>query len=704
MPRPEPVHSPGTAHGCAGGLALHFPGTRGVTAEITWIATVMISTADALQSAYTSLASGDLQHAARACQEILEHSPEEPDALHLLGMTALQAGDLTRAIALLERAIGANPSAPAFHANLAVAYGAANRFQDTVRCLNNAIELEPRNATHHLNLGLAHRKLGDADAAASSYRRSLEIDPAFAPGHNSLGRVLKDRGDLDGAAASYRQAIRHQPGMASAHDNLGCLLKLKGDYDQAIQHHREAVRLSPRSPGMRNNLAVALKASGQYAAAEPEYREALRLDPRNAGFHKNLGVVLQAMERTREAADTFENAHRLHPNDQGILFNLATSCAQLGELERARRHYESLLELNPDHASALSTLNEMSTGTTDDDVRRFQAIFDSSDMPPEERMHAGFSLGKIYDRQGEYDRAFTHYAEANRLSRDPDEPSQEDRIRAFESIRTTFTRELFERAAVRGSESDVPVFIVGMPRSGTSLVEQILSSHPDVHGAGELMHIRDLAGTLSSKDEQSGTFRWKLGELEHDRAAALAEDYLAKLRITGAEAVHVTDKAPLNFLFLGLIALLLPNARVIHIHRHPLDVCLSNFFNNLPEIRFSFNLEHMGTYYAQYVELMDHWREVLPSRMLEVRYEELVEHQERVSRELIEFCGLDWDDQCLDFHRNDRAVKTASMFQVRQPMYASSVGRWKLYDRHLDPLKRQLRSYLPEQSTDCRRR
>lgn len=650
----------------------------------------MAQSSIALQNAFARLAGGDPAGAERILRDLLGRSPGEPEALHLLGIAKLQSGRAAEAIGLLEQAVAASPSAPAYHANLAVAYSGSRRFADAVRSLEAAIALEPGNPGHHHNLGIARKQLGDLDGAVDAYRRALAIDPGLAPVHDSLGRALKDRGELAAAIASYRRAIELQPGLASAHDNLGCLLKAEGDLDGALRSHREAVRISPRSAGMHNNLAVALKAAGQLDEAAEEYRESLRLHPDAAAVHRNLANVLKELERHREMAEAFENAHRLDPEDTDTLYNLAMARAQLGESDAARGHFEALLALAPDHADALGMLGEMSSQATEAELERFRAIADSGDASPDDRARAEFGLGKIHDQRGEHDLAFAHYAAANDIRRDAGGPPM-DVGTLFDSIEAAFTRETFQRSPPRGSESELPVFIVGMPRSGTTLVEQILSSHPGVHGAGELPHVGEYVGQLSG----DGGGYLDPARLDGARLASLAEDYLARLQVPGGGASRVTDKAPLNFLSLGLIALLFPNARIIHVHRHPLDTCLSCYFNNLVEVRFSFDLDMLGAYYTRYVSLMDHWRDVLPMDILDVRYESLVENQEAISREMISFCGLDWHADCLAFHRNDRPIKTASMFQVRRPMYASSVGRWKAYEKHLGPLIRRLEGLLP---------
>lgn len=614
-----------------------------------------------LQTAFESLQAGDLPQAEHACRRILERAPEQPDALHLLGVAALRAGNHEEAISLLERAVRTRTDSSEYHANLGAAYGAAGRHDAAAECLRRAIRFDLRNAQHHYGLGVTLRKLGRLDESAASYRSALAIDPTAAAVHDALGRVLKQQDQPQAAAESFRRAIEYQPGLASAHDNLGGVLMELGDFRQAVRCHREAVRLSPESASMRNNLAVALKSVGNYKAAEAEYSEALRLKP----------------------------------DDQDILFNLAAMFAQRGEFDQARRYSRRVLKLNPDFPKALALLNSLKDSPDDDEERQLLSIICSAGSSNEERIEAGFVLGSIYDRQGKFDDAFSHYAAANRLRLGEtkyDESSQDD---IFAAIRSVFSRQYFEESDVRGSDSVLPIFIVGMPRSGTTLVEQIISSHPRVHGAGELKHIKHIAQGLSNGAGGQARYPWNVSSLTNEKATSLANEYLAKLRQHSDDAIHITDKLPANFLYLGLIVTLFPRARIIHCKRHPIDVCLSCFFQSFREVDYSFDLAHLGRYYIRYAELMAHWRDVLPAQLLEVSYEELVEDQERVSRWLIDHCGLDWDERCLEFHKNDRSVNTASFYQVRRPMYSSSVNRWISYEKYLGSLKELLIDHLP---------
>jgi len=300
-----------------------------------------------------------------------------------------------------------------------------------------------------------------------------------------------------------------------------------------------------------------------------------------------------------------------------------------------------------------------------------------------------FALAKAFNDCGHWDRAFDHYHRGNRLADVAFDPAAS--LAYVKAMIDTFTPEMLAARSSFGRESSRPVFIVGMPRSGTTLVEQIVASHPQVTGAGELDDLRVLGFEVPSLSKSPQPYPRCMADIDRQLATGLADRYLARLHAIDPNARRVTDKMPQNFLYLGLIGMLLPEARVIHCRRHPLDVCLSCYFVNFTQrLSFAYDLNSLGVYYRHYEMLMDHWRRVRPAAMLEVDYEGLVADQEGVSRRLIEFCGLDWHPACLSFHKNRRPVETASSWQVRRPIYSGSVQRWKHYEKYLDPLKEAL--------------
>jgi hypothetical protein len=330
------------------------------------------------------------------------------------------------------------------------------------------------------------------------------------------------------------------------------------------------------------------------------------------------------------------------------------------------------------------------------DVARIEEALRRQTLPLRDRVNFHFALACLRDRAGDFDAAFRHCDLGNAAKRELFQRQgaafqPEAHARFVDRLMAVFTPEYFQRTPSHGSPSDLPVFIVGMPRSGTTLVEQILASHPAVHGAGEIRHLQQFVAELPGRLGSAAPYPECLDHLDEETSRRLAEQYLEGLRQLGGDRARVTDKVPVNFHQLGLIVTLFPRAQILHCLRDSHDVCWSCYFQNFRDVPFSCDLRVLGAYYRRYEELMAHWRKVLPVPILDVRYEELVRDLEKGCREILDFCRLPWDGACLSFHRTRRMVRTASNLQVRQPVYTGSVGYWRNYATHLDPLLDALR-------------
>jgi tetratricopeptide (TPR) repeat protein len=328
----------------------------------------------------------------------------------------------------------------------------------------------------------------------------------------------------------------------------------------------------------------------------------------------------------------------------------------------------------------------------DPELAALEQLAGDERLDPEKHVYVAFALGKALDDVGRYEQAFAHLRAANALKRRQIDYDEAAYVAACQAIRQVFGPELFTRFAGAGDPSPAPIFVLGMPRSGSTLIEQILASHPQVHGAGELDNLNQLVREICDADGRTIPFPQCIGSLDDDGLRRLGEAYLASLPPLADGKIRITDKMLGNFFSVGLIRLILPNARIIHTVRDPVDTCLSCFSKIFVcGHAFSYDLTELGAFYRGYHQLMAHWRSVLPAgAMLEVSYEDVVDNQERQARRLIEFCGLAWDDRCLDFHKHDRPIATASNVQVRQPLYRSSVARWRRYAPYLEPLLAQL--------------
>ncbi|MEA2779957.1 MAG: hypothetical protein QOK29_1501 [Rhodospirillaceae bacterium] len=577
-----------------------------------------------------------------------------------------QAGRLEQAAASYGQALALKPDYAEAHNNLGNVLRGLKRVEEAVRSFRRALEIRPEHAGIHSNLGLALGDLGRFDEALASHRRAIELNPDLAPAHNNLGIVLKELDRLDEAVACYRRAVELAPGFAEAHNNLGNALRALKRHDEAIASYRRTLELRPDYAEAHNNLGNVLRDLERPEEAIACYRRALALKPDNAELHNNLGRALQEAGALDEAAQAFDQAIGLDPTLADAYFNRT----RVGKIRSGD--------------AILAAMEHMARGT--------------ESLPAKDRISLHFALGKAYEDLGRHDEAFRELAEGNRLRWAALDYDEAARRRRFERIEAAFTPSLMASKAGLGSDSDLPIFVIGFPRSGTTLTEQILASHPQVHGAGELSHLWDIAAAMHAHFDPTVTFPECLKLLHPNDFLVLGEAYLERLPVRDRAISRIVDKRPENFMFAGLIQLILPEARILHVRRNPLDVCVSCF--SLPlggDLECASDLGALGRYYGMYLRLMEHWRRVLPAEaMLEIQYEDLIGDLEGQGRRMLEYCDLPWDDRCLAFHETDRLVATPSMTQVRQPLYRSSVERWRRYEKHLGPLRDALAPYMDE--------
>ena len=522
------------------------------------------------------------------------------------------------------------------------------------------LDTVPSHAGSIHNLGVILYQRGDAEAAIAMYRRALEIAPNCDEAYNNLGVALEGQGNLNEAYDAYQQALQLNPNYAIAYNNLGDVLRKQRRLPEAEKMYREALRLEPRYPDACFNLANVLSDQDRMRESEVAYRQALQLRPDYAEVYNNLGNLLGYQGRAREAEEAFRHALRLKPNLARVFWHLASY-----------HKYDS---------------------TNHEDVTRISALLDSGNVAQTDAMHLHFALGKIYDDCKAYDEAFSHYSDANRIRHKTTSFNSQKFTDFITRVVDVFRPEFLAQGQTYGVASQTPVFIIGMPRSGTTLVEQIIASHPNAFGAGELRKMREIVDGLATRAEGNESYPECIRHIDSNMAVALAQDYQAhSQRCVGSGIVRVLDKMPSNFLHLGLIALLFPKARIVHCQRYSLDTCLSIFFQNFADVNeFAYDLSEIGSYYRQYDRLMAYWRSVLPVKIYEIQYEELVSNIEAKAHELIDFLDLEWDEQCLAFNKNPRGVRTSSSWQVRQPVYTTSVQRWRNYEKYLGPLKQSL--------------
>jgi tetratricopeptide (TPR) repeat protein len=426
-----------------------------------------------------------------------------------------------------------------------------------------------------------------------------------------------------------------------------------------------------------------------YGLAETLCRSALAGAADSAEAHQLLGTILQAQDRVADAVESFQQAIRLEPQNAEAFHQLSIALAELGRLPEALAAVRESLVLRPNHAGALYHLGELKVfHPSDPDLAALEAVSAHADeLEERETTFLFFALAKAYDDTGDYDRAFDYLQRANALKRRTIDYDVEDDVRLMRAIAEVFDEQLLANAPNGGSASEAPVLVVGMPRTGTSLVEQILASHPLVYGAGELPYFDELSVAISFTTHRAGGFPRGVPHLDRQELDDFGDAYVRQLQRLDPGAHRIIDKNPFNFLYLGLARLIVPGARIIHCTRDPLDTCLSCYRANFKWMDAAFDLGDLGRYYRAYADLMNHWRRVLPpGSMLEVSYEDVVEDVERQARRLLAHCDLDWYPGCLDFQASPRPVRTTSFVQVRRPLYRDAVARWRNYEGRLGPL------------------
>lgn len=647
-------------------------------------------------------------------------------------------------------ALNINPQFTEAHYNLANLRSLQKRFDDAETSYREALRLNPGFAGAWHNLGVVLSKQGRDAEAEAAYRETLRLHPTNANAHNSLGHLLHKLGRLAEAEAAYREALRLMPNYDEARNNLGSVLLDLDHLDEAVEcfervlanrpdaishcnlgnvrmrqkrlaeaveHYRQAIALNPERAEFYNNLGHALRQQEEFAEAEPALREAIRLDPDFAEAYANLGLVLTAKGRAlglekeggtlafKEGLASFRRALALRPSYEVAVVGEANILGRQGEFEQAYARLAPFLEageLSVGVALAFASLCRP-LKRCDEAIALLQRLIDEEGphLEVDDRITLNFTLGRLLDAAGKYDRAFDQYRQGNDLARAIFPFDIQGHVQRTQAIMASFNKEFMARAPRAAQLSERPVFIVGMYRSGTTLVEQILASHPAVFGAGELDEMRSIA-LEDLEARASYPYPHCIETLTPDLCTALAQRYLDYIDgLATPQIQRVTDKMPSNYLHVGLITLLFPKARIIHCVRDPMDTCLSNYFQNFGDRNpFTHDLAELGKYYSEYQRLMEHWRTVLDIPWLEVRYEDLVADQEGISRRLVEYCGLQWDEQCLRFYESQRLVSTASYDQVRQPLYNRSVGRWRHYEKHLGPLRQALENTSDQHEGD----
>ena len=614
--------------------------------------------AQAFTVAFVLEAQGRIADAEQVYRKTLTLEPDHFDALLALGTLCLMRGAAADAVPALEHAVAVAPDSADAHHRLGMGLAQLGRFGEAVPEYREAITLAPQNAKMANDLGAALAQLQRQDEAITQFEAALALAPDDAMVHNNLGNALVVVKRMRDAIAHFERAISLRPDYPLAEFNLAGALAKRERHDEAFEHYRKALASRPEWIAALCGLGFSLFLSDQVEEGLASYERALSLDPAHADAHHGVGLTKQALGRLPESRLAFEKAVELAPAVPAYHRSLA-------ETKRFRGDDPQL--------AAMEELAQR---------------IDSYGEEQQAALH--FGLAKAYSDLGRYPISFDHLAQGNAIRHRLDEYDERAQLDMMRHIEKVFTAELLRRRPGAGDPSPLPILIVSMPRSGSTLIEQILASHPRIFGAGEMRFVGRATKALRGRTVQE-FFPEVANHLSAEQLRQYGARYVGQLRSLAPTAERVTDKMPSNYLYLGLIHMALPNARIIHARRDPLDTCVSCFAHNFGTKSFSSDLGTLGRYYRSYEALMAHWRAVLPPGvMLEVQYEELVADFESHARRIVEFCGLEWDPRCLAFYETTRPVRTASVTQVREPIFKTSIGRWRVYEPWLSPLLKAL--------------
>jgi len=665
---------------------------------------------------------GELWRAARIYRRALERDPASHAALHGLGLVMAQQGRVEEALHLVHCALQLRPGEPDYHYNLGETLRNAGRHAEAVGAYLRAIALASEEADYHFGLGNALADSGDETSALQAFRQAAALAPDDPRILNNLGNAEAAQGDPEAAVGYFTAALALDRDYGEAHYNLSAALLRLERVEEATRHCRLACRLLPSrpeplkllgdlldacgnpagavesyrtgavaardAPVMLAAIAAALLRSGDPPGALGAYRRAIEHQPRRVDWRTGACHCLIHMHRFDDAERESQALLSEHPDCAPALGMLAVCLQARGRFDRSVELLQRALALRPEQTeSAYALAASGGYRLSDAQIARWAAQEADPDLPDEKRYHLQFALGKARERRGDYAGAFEYFRRGNALKA---------RLRPFDAtrhetyvarIKSVFSGDFFAQRREYGLSDERLLFIVGMPRSGSTLVEQVLARHPDVGACGEHPEIREIVRELPGIIGTGKSMPECAVRLAPESCRSLGRRYLDSLPGGTLGRVRISDKLLGNFLRLGVIALLLPRARVIHCRRNPLDTCLSCYTQDFNQgLRFSTGLESVAAFYRSYHSLMQHWRSCLPLPVFDLDYESMVREPESTSRRMLEFCGLEWDERCLEPERVSRHVATASVWQARQPVYQDSAGRWRHYQEFLGPL------------------
>ena len=535
----------------------------------------------------------------------------------------------------------------------------------------------PNSVSLYNILGAANQGLGKLDEAAEAFQKALSINPNNHDAYSNLGNILRDTGKLEEAIAAFKKALSLKPDYAEAYYNMGNALKDQGKQEDAIEAYKRAITIKPNFPRAHNNMGNQLRDQGKLEEAIEAYNAAILINPRFADAYSNLGNALRDKGNLDKAIEAFRTAISINPGHIDAYYNMANTLKDNGQLEKAAEAYNTVITLNPNYTDAHRNMSAIKKYVTNDpQLKQVENLFKSEGLTDDAKCNLGFTLHKMYDDLGDLSKAFAYLSEGNALRKKVLRYSiNQDESLFNKLIKVAPTLKRSSLKMDENYEGPKPIFILGMPRSGTTLVEQIIASHYDVTGAGELGYLAQWGHKLSLGFHSINT----------ESLFEFRKRYLLELEKLSLGKNFITDKMPQNFRFIPLIFAAMPEAKVIHVKRSAAATCWSNYKQYFPteDLGYCYDLNDVVSYYKLYADLMERWQDEYGGSIYNLRYEKLTTDTENETRKLIKHLTLNWDKACLSPHKNNRSIRTASQQQVRQKIYQGSSNSWRKYDPFL---------------------
>jgi tetratricopeptide (TPR) repeat protein len=660
-----------------------------VTGPIPPVSNPAGSPRHAFQQAVSYHAQGRLREAEQLYQTVLQSEADHLEALFRLGWLCAQQGRFAQAQHFAGRAVKLSVDSAEGHHLLGIALAGLNSHEEALQHYEKALAIKPDCAEAHNNFGYSLQSLGRSEESISHFKAAIAIAPAYPEAHNNLGSALIALGQCEEAISHFQEALALRPNYAEAHHNVGnCLTSL--NRHEALAQYRKATATKSDHADAYYKHGKTLERLGRDEEAVTQYEKAISINPRHVDARLSLGEVLGRLRQVELGLAHYSAACTIDPLHMAAQTRRGSALFALGKVDEAIGAFETAIASAPRSTRAYLSLVQCRRLSATD--RHFIAMTElaqqMASLTAADQINLHFALGKAFADIGDAEASFRHFLQGNALQRSNIRYDEGKSLGLLERIRSVFTKELMAQKSFLGDPSSVPIFIIGMPRSGSTLVEQIIASHSRVFGAGELPELGMLArGAIGPQ----GRFPEAVRDMSGEDLRRIGGSYVRAARRLAPGAARITDKMLDNFALAGVIHLALPNARILHIQRDPRDTALSCFSHLFRHADYSYDLAELGRYYRAYRRLMAHWRDVLPAGvMLNVQYEDLIANIGQQARRLVAHCGLDWDAACLSFYKTKRPVFTASAAQVRQPIYRSSAGRWRPYERLLAPFMEAL--------------